>query len=594
MNSLLSKLLLLVNNNFTEIAMLTMNQTDPLTGNMTSHELLITNISKLSGILSLSVWLFAQLPQIIENHLNQSVSGVSLAFLLCWIGGDTTNLLGCLLTKALPFQTSLAAYYCFIDCILSLQYWYYTKVYPKQKVHHNMLQSPNMVATHSLSKKRSMVSLRRNRFDQDPTRSPMEITNSHINRKRQNQSSFFKKLVTGSFISSSLTKKVEAMPIRHVLADPDVIRTSDAIPLAPLPLVDQIHAKLHQFAVIFSSFTSHLDHDFSWNDIGKISAWSCSVLYLCSRLPQILKNYWAQSTKGISVYLFLFAMLGNVFYTISIVTDLYLLSLKSYSQETEPTGLKFHRVLMDQLPFIVGSSGTVFFDSIILLQCWIYKATRHSSTSGISNHELDNLPYSPKHGHKRKTKKSKSPTTFQKPDWYTNNHSAFTNDENIDYYFNPRERQTRRTPLVEPTERSSLMHYQSSIVNTPPHYISSSQQAGTHMSKSSTNFGIIHTINAIAKSISRSDSFLKSPNSVTSALSNTYSTSKLDGISASPLTTSLIPSIIGNYSSVSKKMSNDSKIPFSPIDFLNDDFHTHIEGSFGSQKKNLSSNYDNI
>ena len=37
--------------------------------------------------------------------------------------------------------------------------------------------------------------------------------------------------------------------------------------------------------------------------------------------------------------------------------------------------------------------------------------------------------------------------------------------------------------------------------------------------------------------------------------------------------TSLIPSIIGNISSVNKKLMDGSKIPFLPIDFLTDDYY---------------------
>jgi hypothetical protein len=33
-----------------------------------------------------------------------SVEGLSLPFLVQWLLGDTTNLIGCLLTKQLPFQ----------------------------------------------------------------------------------------------------------------------------------------------------------------------------------------------------------------------------------------------------------------------------------------------------------------------------------------------------------------------------------------------------------------------------------------------------------------------------------------------------------
>ncbi|ABN67998.2 predicted protein, partial [Scheffersomyces stipitis CBS 6054] len=289
-------------------------------------------ISKVSGILSLSVWLFAQLPQIIENHLNESVSGVSLLFLICWIGGDATNLIGCILTRALPFQTCLAAYYCFIDCILSLQYWYYTKVYPRHKTHHNLLQSPNFLRP-STSNKSTNHSTRRNRFDQDLSRSPMEISTSIMDvaqgnghrghdQKRIHEGSFIHKILGATFIAGSLPKQAHSMPI-------------------PNPQ--------------------------SAADIGMISAWTCSTLYVSSRAPQIIKNFKLKSTRGITVYLFVFAMLGNIFYTISIVSDLYLLSLnKSYFGEDGDS--KFKEVFMDQLPFIVGSSGTVLFDSIIIFQ----------------------------------------------------------------------------------------------------------------------------------------------------------------------------------------------------------------------------------
>lgn len=42
--------------------------------------------------------------------------------------GDVTNLLGCILTKQLPFQTLLATYYCFIDSCLVFQYFLYNVV----------------------------------------------------------------------------------------------------------------------------------------------------------------------------------------------------------------------------------------------------------------------------------------------------------------------------------------------------------------------------------------------------------------------------------------------------------------------------------
>jgi hypothetical protein len=41
--------------------------------------------------------------------------------------GDISNLIGCILTRQLPFQTYLAAYFCCVDCCLTAQYLYYYK-----------------------------------------------------------------------------------------------------------------------------------------------------------------------------------------------------------------------------------------------------------------------------------------------------------------------------------------------------------------------------------------------------------------------------------------------------------------------------------
>jgi hypothetical protein len=73
--------------------------------------------------------------------------------------------------------------------------------------------------------------------------------------------------------------------------------------------------------------------------IGRVSAWTCTTLYLTSRLPQIWKNvsasrhhhsldpdtciqqYTRKSVQGLSLALFVFAFLGNLFYVLSILTS---------------------------------------------------------------------------------------------------------------------------------------------------------------------------------------------------------------------------------------------------------------------------------
>ncbi|EGN93263.1 hypothetical protein SERLA73DRAFT_172182 [Serpula lacrymans var. lacrymans S7.3] len=93
--------------------------------------------SELMGYMSIASWLGAQFPQVLENMRRKSCEGLALPFLLNWLMGDMSNLIGCLLTHQLPFQTYLAIYFCSVDCILLGQYFYYGggKSHPQQHKH---------------------------------------------------------------------------------------------------------------------------------------------------------------------------------------------------------------------------------------------------------------------------------------------------------------------------------------------------------------------------------------------------------------------------------------------------------------------------
>ncbi|WVQ78348.1 hypothetical protein IAT38_000433 [Cryptococcus sp. DSM 104549] len=82
-------------------------------------------LSNILGYTSIACWLCAQFPQVIKNASLRSCEGLALPFLCNWLFGDITNLIGCLLTDQLPFQTYLAAYFCVVDIALVAQYFYY-------------------------------------------------------------------------------------------------------------------------------------------------------------------------------------------------------------------------------------------------------------------------------------------------------------------------------------------------------------------------------------------------------------------------------------------------------------------------------------
>ena len=53
---------------------------------------------------------------------------------------------------------------------------------------------------------------------------------------------------------------------------------------------------------------------------GSIVGWFATIMYILGRLPQIYYNYRKKSTEGLSILMFVFSILGNVFYLITIVT----------------------------------------------------------------------------------------------------------------------------------------------------------------------------------------------------------------------------------------------------------------------------------
>uniref|UniRef100_A0A3P8SK40 Lysosomal amino acid transporter 1 homolog n=1 Tax=Amphiprion percula TaxID=161767 RepID=A0A3P8SK40_AMPPE len=94
--------------------------------------------------------------------------------------------------------------------------------------------------------------------------------------------------------------------------------------------------------------------------IGSIS----SVLYLCSRLPQMYTNFKRKSTEGVSYFLFALVILGNTTYGLSVL-------LKNPDQ-----GQGESSYLVHHLPWLIGSLGTLSLDLIISVQFLIYRKAR--------------------------------------------------------------------------------------------------------------------------------------------------------------------------------------------------------------------------
>ncbi|GJJ15795.1 hypothetical protein Clacol_010073 [Clathrus columnatus] len=125
-----------------------------------------------------------------------------------------------------------------------------------------------------------------------------------------------------------------------------------------IPL-DTYHSDLH-ISSLFprNSPTATFIDDQTEQFIGRLAAWTCTTLYLTSRLPQIWKN-------GLSMYLFTFAFFGNLFYVLSILT--------SPNMNLPPE--QSRQFLRDSVPYLLGSGGTLLFDVTIVSQSFIYTST---------------------------------------------------------------------------------------------------------------------------------------------------------------------------------------------------------------------------
>ncbi|XP_061592607.1 lysosomal amino acid transporter 1 homolog [Cololabis saira] len=91
--------------------------------------------------------------------------------------------------------------------------------------------------------------------------------------------------------------------------------------------------------------------------IGSVS----SVLYLCSRLPQIYTNFKRKSTEGVSYFLFGLVILGNTLYGLSVLL------------KNPDNGQGENSYLIHHLPWLVGSLGTLTLDLVISAQFIIYR-----------------------------------------------------------------------------------------------------------------------------------------------------------------------------------------------------------------------------
>ncbi|KAF7554031.1 hypothetical protein G7Z17_g3242 [Cylindrodendrum hubeiense] len=295
-------------------------------------------LSGIFGSISLTAWICLLLPQLAANYKAQSADGLSMAFLIVWLIGDMSNLVGALFTRLAPTAVALASYFCIADMILITQTVYYRTV----------------------SARRAARQL--NEQPADPSEESPLLT-------RQRTSSFG---LPGSQRRHATHTETSMDPLRKIVTGED--ETPDSRPWAHNAL-SLLAVYLVGFAGWFVSYkagawdsTAPSAPDSSATEkspteiIGLTLGYFSAVCYLFARIPQIIKNYREQSCEGLALLFFMLSLTGNLTYGVSLV---------AYSQDKD--------YLLKALPWLLGSLGTIVEDCIIFIQFRLYSSGDRTS-----------------------------------------------------------------------------------------------------------------------------------------------------------------------------------------------------------------------
>jgi len=325
--------------------------------------------SKLTGNRSISIacWVVVFSPQIVENFRRGSADGLSLQFIIVWLAGDVFNILGAVLQGVLPtmvrppqcisrkstysLQIILAIYYTIADIVLLLQCFYY-----RGFTWHDEVVPPKPSHVGEATERTGLLAP-----NPDRSRRSSTVSASHLS------------------------------PVVPLLEAP---KASDPPALTHLKPTTRLQATLFNLIAILmvcaagvmgwyvsnrsqgghsSKKPSSSDDILNFNLWGQIFGYFCAVLYLGSRVPQILLNYRRKSTEGVSMLFFLFACIGNLTYVLSIFAyEPHCSGRHGRCREGEAASV-YGRYIAVNASWLAGSLGTLFLDLGIFAQFFLYR-----------------------------------------------------------------------------------------------------------------------------------------------------------------------------------------------------------------------------
>ncbi|GIQ85071.1 hypothetical protein KIPB_006685, partial [Kipferlia bialata] len=264
------------------------------------------------GLASVGLWIFAQFPQLLKNYRLKRVDSLSYSFLVFWITGDLANIVGALLTHALPTQIVSGVYFCLMDTTLLLQFMRY-----RERGEYTKMRSNSLVA----------------REDNASMAIVKELRSEVQQGEDMDVRLVLHPLALYALVALSL--------LSHTLGA-----------LASSPSLFGEDAGDNSMNTLSLSEEAALGWDF-W--VGWGLGWVSALFYMAGRVSQIIKNYKEKSPETLSIGMFVIAVLGNATYSLSIA-----FTVTCWDD------------IWPQIPWVLGSAGVMCLDFTIAVQWVVY------------------------------------------------------------------------------------------------------------------------------------------------------------------------------------------------------------------------------
>lgn len=286
-------------------------------------------VSGITGSISIACWIIVFAPQIYENFTRKSSEGLSLMFIILWLAGDVFNVLGSILQGVLPTMIILAVYYTLADIVLLWQCLNYGHNANTDLIH----LSPA------------------NPFDGDTieqvlSRDSQENVNRHNGNGESGGQGDDDDDDASEDQSSSSYNKYEKSPMKNFFFQ---------LLMVTLVILSGLIGWYISYVKNYYKYKHPESPKLVYDPIAQFFGWLCAVLYLGSRIPQILLNFKRKSCEGISFMFFLFACLGNLTYVISILS----------------IDVSWDYLVINS-SWLAGSLGTLLLDFTIFVQFFVY------------------------------------------------------------------------------------------------------------------------------------------------------------------------------------------------------------------------------